>query len=108
MEDKIEEILNGEGAVMSQLRTMLAIRGTEFRDDSEYTIYPGGGKYVMLRTKWLHNGQDVSVIWGYTEAPDRDRYWSSYGAPERLECLYKPNDPDPILMTVDEIMAVCG
>ena len=92
--------------VMHRLRDELDKRGIEYYDDSSIVDEPFEYRHVMLRTKWEHNGEKVSVIWGYFDR-DGERTWMTYGAPEMLECWYKPNDPDPIPMTVDEILEVC-
>lgn len=95
-------------AAMSRLREELKRRGIKYRDDSSVTGGPPFCyKHVMLRTKWEHGGEEVSVIWGYFDSCG-ERTWATYGAPYMLECWYRPNDPDPIPMTVEEILEVCA
>ena len=96
-----------ECTVMNQLRQELDRRGIEYCDDSSVIGEPLDYKHVMLRTKWKHDGEEVSVIWGYFDR-DGERTWMTYGAPDRFECWYRPNDPDPIPMTLDEILEVCA
>ena len=95
-----------ECTIMNHLRYELDRRGIEYRDDSSVIDEPFDYRHVILRTKWNHHGEEVSVIWGYFDRGG-ERMWMTYGAPERLECWYRPNDPDPIPMTLDEILEMC-
>ena len=97
----------GKCPQMAYLRQELARRGVEYRDESSIVNEPFDYKHVVLRTKWKHNGEEVSVIWGYFDR-DGGRTWMTYGAPDRLECWYVSNDPDPIPMTADEILEICA
>lgn len=93
--------------LMNRLRGELDRRGIEWRDDSTAVGDGLGYRQVTIRTKWEHGGEDVSVIWGYSDRLGR-RTWFTYGAPGRLECWYVPNDREPIPMTVDEILEMCA
>lgn len=96
-------------AIVNRLREELESRGIEYRDDSSVMGGPPFCyKHVMLRTKWEHDGEEVSVIWGYFDLDDEERTWMTYGAPDRLECWYSPNDQDHIPMTLDEILETCA
>lgn len=84
---------------MKRLRDELTKRGIEWHDDSESF----DGIHTFIRTKWLHKGFEVSVIWGYSKAFG-GKYGISYGYPNMLECWYQCCKQDPEPMTVDEIV----
>lgn len=94
---------------MKRLREELDARGVKWYDDTEEDRYlTRKGEAVVLmrieRTKVVE--PDVSVIWGYMERP-RERHYTTYGAPDLLECWDKCHDPDPVPMTVEEIIEKC-
>ena len=91
---------------MMALRRELTKRGIKWRDDS-CVIDLADGRDVMLRTKWRKDGEMVSVIWGYMVFENRV-IGKSYGYPSMLECWYRPNDLEPIPMTLQEILEVCA
>lgn len=98
----------GKCPQMAYLRQEIARRGYEYRDDSSVVDGPlHDYRHVMLRTKWTHDGEEVSVIWGYFDL-DGERTWMTYGAPEMLECWYVPHDKEPVPMTVVDILRECA
>ena len=104
-------IVNGVG-MMLKLRAELDRRGIKWHDESE--VYSNEFWYVhaMYRTKWEKDGDEVSVVWGLTQYRMQDGTLMpvtalTYGWPEMLECWYRPNDKEPIPMTVSEIIEVC-
>lgn len=104
-------IVNGAG-MMLILRAELDRRGIKWHDESEVHSDEFWYVHAMFRTKWEKDGEEVSVIWGLTQHRGQDGTPMpvaalTYGWPEKLECWYRPNDKDPIPMTVSEIIEVC-
>ena len=103
-------IVNGAG-MMLKLRAELDRRGINWHDESECISGDFWYVHAMYRTKWEKDGEEVSVIWGFTQHRRQDGTYTpvtalTYGWPEKLECWYRPNDKDPIPMTVSEIIEV--
>lgn len=99
----------GKCPQMAYLRKELARRGYDFttgdevREDS-ITEY----RYVMLRTRWKSKRFETSVIWGYNEYHGTSTYYSTYGAPDMLECWQNMGIGEPVPMTADEILRECA
>ena len=100
----------GKCPQMAYLRQELARRGYDFTTGDEVREDSiTGYRYVMLRTHFRNAlGFDTSVIWGYTEYHGTDKYYSTYGAPDMLECWPVMGIGDPVPMTVDRILRECA
>lgn len=94
---------------MQELRDALDALGVEWYDDTEeWELYSFAlDKVVIVRTERTKVAEPrVSVIYGYSERQG-ERIYSTYGAPDLLECFDCRNDPDPIPMSVEEILETC-
>ena len=95
---------------MVRLRSELDRRGIEWWDESEWIPYAENRAdfgLMIARTKWMHDGELVSIAWGYLMEEGGGYGITAYW-PELLECWHRPNDPEPVPMTVEEILEVCA
>ena len=109
-EKKEQRIFAEECPEMARLRKELDARGVDWWDESdELSIEEDGCEHgtVWVITKWYHHGELVSVAWDYMETRG-ERRGVTYGWPDLLECWYKPNNPEPQAMTVEEILEACA
>lgn len=96
---------------MVRLRYELNRREIEWWDESEWIPFAHNAMessgIMIARTKWVHDGETVSVIWGYHTTADGG-YGMTACWPMLLECWYRPLDKEPRAMTVEEILEVCA
>lgn len=91
---------------MLRLRDELDRRGIEWWDESEwipYATHRESSGILIARTRWIHDGEPVSVVWGYQTTADggfgMTEHW-----PVLLECWYRPTMREPVAMTVEQIL----
>lgn len=92
-------------APMRELRDRLDAMGVEWFDGSEDW---GDGMFVHHTERTGFKGVEgyvASVTWGY-RLHDGARESTTYGAPDKLECLFKPYDPEPVPMDVDMVLRI--
>lgn len=94
---------------MKRFRAELDARGIKWYDDTEeyeYSRHEGDAALIthIERTKTIE--PRMSVIWGYLELQGK-RTYTTYGSPDLLECWDEHHDPDPVPMTVEEIIEKC-